>query len=793
MVDIESRDRDVDDFFNGTFRESFNALVTATTGPDVVTLTLTNAVSGNLTMQFSTGDFELDLSANGTIVLTEGTFNTPKTNWIFIPISTKVLTVSETGYPLNEEYIPVTFTFLADAAEILLDGAWVNQNWNDHLENTTERGHMSHMGEVLRLGTGYNSGIDPNGLDQDSNLSYFNDGAAITFKATGGVTYQMHRHVVNAFDTSGSDDIHVVNWNGDNYHSVSDLKDIIADSTGASLSNKYFNVFFFEVGNKTGEYSPFMAMLPSGSYVSQTSAENDVDGHDNLSMPREFILDSTVGVPICRMTMRWSGGLSTLTHISTTDLRFGGLVAAGGATGTTTTFADNQFNIFDEADITKVAMFDVGTNVPTSTTNTYQFPSAAGIIALTSQTDGTIDHTTDLSNIGTNTHVQIDTHLALVNEHIDWTNATQNLLTSGNIQGADIKATSELQILSGADERLSISEANPVSTLEKYTFLNQRTGSITDWNFMTQDSDTTDDNYINIIGRGIDGIPPTTLERLRIGFNANDNTYRIGVFATGSGGPVLRDLWIGNSVDPDKIVISDNIEIHDLMKFVDNMGPFFGNDLDSSILFDSGSGHTLWTPNNGNILIGDLLTNVQYVEFTVTGEMSLVGGNGHIQDNKKWNFGTGDDISVYFDSEDLIINSENVTANDEVHFTNFDKYTFDNAVEISGDLTVADAKNIIFNTTIGTQIGTSTSQKLSFYGVTPIVQPTALTAQDTSITHIAPGTPDFAIQDLVDSGVGSTFGFATKDEGNTVLQVILNLQTRLAEAETKLQSLGILA
>lgn len=69
----------------------------------------------------------------------------------------------------------------------------------------------------------------------------------------------------------------------------------------------------------------------------------------------------------------------------------------------------------------------------------------------------------------------------------------------------------------------------------------------------------------------------------------------------------------------------------------------------------------------------------------------------------------------------------------------------------------------------------------------------SLTTQDTSITHTAPGTPDFSIQDLIDSGVGSTFGFATKDEGNTVLQVILNLQVRLVEVEARLEELGLVA
>lgn len=69
-------------------------------------------------------------------------------------------------------------------------------------------------------------------------------------------------------------------------------------------------------------------------------------------------------------------------------------------------------------------------------------------------------------------------------------------------------------------------------------------------------------------------------------------------------------------------------------------------------------------------------------------------------------------------------------------------------------------------------------------------QGAALTAQLTSITHTAPGTPDYALQNLVEN---SGFGFATADEGNTVLSVILNLQVRLAEVEARLEAAGIIA
>ena len=69
-------------------------------------------------------------------------------------------------------------------------------------------------------------------------------------------------------------------------------------------------------------------------------------------------------------------------------------------------------------------------------------------------------------------------------------------------------------------------------------------------------------------------------------------------------------------------------------------------------------------------------------------------------------------------------------------------------------------------------------------------QGAALTAQLTSITHTAPGTPDYAVQGLTST---TPFGFVTADEGNTVLSVILNLQVRLAQVEARLEALGLVA
>lgn len=83
-----------------------------------------------------------------------------------------------------------------------------------------------------------------------------------------------------------------------------------------------------------------------------------------------------------------------------------------------------------------------------------------------------------------------------------------------------------------------------------------------------------------------------------------------------------------------------------------------------------------------------------------------------------------------------------------------------------GNLTIADASNIILNTTTGTKIGTATTQKLGFFNATPVIKPAALTAADASTVDGTYGAEEAA--------------------------VINNLRTRLNELESRLQALGLL-
>lgn len=75
-------------------------------------------------------------------------------------------------------------------------------------------------------------------------------------------------------------------------------------------------------------------------------------------------------------------------------------------------------------------------------------------------------------------------------------------------------------------------------------------------------------------------------------------------------------------------------------------------------------------------------------------------------------------------------------------------------------ITIGDAVDIVLNTTTGTKIGTSTSQKLSLWNATPIVQPTTAVA---SATYASPGA-------------GSTVKTDDTFDGYTLQQVVKALR-----------------
>ena len=404
----------LNNFFNGTIDESFNAFVTSDGA--IVTMSLTGACSDNLTMNFTDGKTFLDVSPAATIVLTAGSDASPTENFISIPFSTKVLTKSTSDWP-TEQHIRIGYFFVPSAGFVQTNGVYINQNWNEDKQGCDGQGDDSHIGERFRrLGASYFTGVDGSGTD-----GYLTPTALNTrLSSTSGIVYQKYAHLISSFDTIDGNMILVKNWSGDAFHDTNNLFDITADSTGASIgNNKYFNLTIWKVANKTNQFVPTIINLPSGFYNSQSDAENDVSGFDDFTMPAEFNTESSTGFLVARVTIKMKTA-GTWVVTKTVDLRgTSPQTASGTAAGIQVNFSDNQFTVFDESDVTKIMAFDVGTNIATGNTRTLQVPNADGILALTAQTDGTINASdVTAGTFGTGNYI-IDSKLAVGGTKLD--------------------------------------------------------------------------------------------------------------------------------------------------------------------------------------------------------------------------------------------------------------------------------------------------------------------------------------------------------------------------------------
>jgi len=302
--------------YNGTFREDFSLKITS--NGTVITGTLTpRGTNLNMTMIFSDGfsTFVTD-PAGATVTLTAGTSTNPQSNYLYVPIGTKLLTNSTAGFPFeSEEHIRVAIVEVQTALNVQEWGALRNQNWNEGLQEGGGQGHLSHVTEKLRLFEAqWADGVAPTTTVTGAGPS------DIFFRNTSGHVYQLHRQTFPALDIEDAGTaMRVVNDFTTPYDTTSNLSTLLATSGGVSMSGTRFSFIVWGVNNSATEPNYLMLNLPSGTYGSDAAAIADALSYDDYSIPSKF---AGVGFLIARITLSHSAsGGGTWTLVQQEDLR----------------------------------------------------------------------------------------------------------------------------------------------------------------------------------------------------------------------------------------------------------------------------------------------------------------------------------------------------------------------------------------------------------------------------------------------------------------------------------------
>jgi hypothetical protein len=323
--------RSIEDTFNeawdGSARETFDFLVTSDGA--IVTGTLTNVDTAlDLTLFFSDGYYTFDTTPGATIALTAGTDSNPATNYVYIPKSTKALTISTSGWPA-EEYCQIALLEVQSAASVQSEGgAERNQNINNHIKYEGDNGHIVHIGDwIRRQNATWESGTE-------SSLTGVSTNGYI--QVTGGSVSQAHIQAVDSFSMP-TRDIIIRNDNVTPNRRTNNLNTITAYSTGTSWNNEWSKVVVWGIANKSGEADFYKLNLPSAGYNSEANAIADALNYADYTIPSEF---KGSGFLVGAFVIRISGG--TVTYNGGTayqDLRGtvpNNIAGGGGGSGVTT-------------------------------------------------------------------------------------------------------------------------------------------------------------------------------------------------------------------------------------------------------------------------------------------------------------------------------------------------------------------------------------------------------------------------------------------------------------------------
>lgn len=340
--------------WDGSIREGFDFTVSST-GTVVTGLLENKDNTRNLTLMFSDGFTMFDTTTTpSTETLTPGTDSVPTTNYVYIPILTKALTVNTTGFPLTE-HCKVAQLEVQSAATVLTEGgAERNQNINDHLKTVGNNGHLLHIAERVRqLNAEHDNGTEGSLTGTPTN-GYI--------QVTSGGVWQMHNQTVNSFSMPTRNIIIVNDFTTANLR-TNNLNSISAYSDGNTWNNQWSKVIIWGIANKSGEPNFIKLNLPSNGYNSEAAAIADSLNYANYTIPKKY---KGVGFLIAAFSVRISGG--TITYNGGTayqDLRGfvpNNIAGGGGASGVTSFLGLTDTPISYVGEALKIPQVNIGEN-----------------------------------------------------------------------------------------------------------------------------------------------------------------------------------------------------------------------------------------------------------------------------------------------------------------------------------------------------------------------------------------------------------------------------------------------
>jgi len=316
-------------FWNCTFREKFDFRVSESGGVITGTLSPSNG-HPNMTMKFSDGLTTLDTDPALTIILTAGTDINPQFNYVYIPQSTKVLTLSTSEFPTTEPFIYIAKLYLQSATTTGTYDALINQNINNEIQGSdVDQGFLSILAETVRYGIGakWRTGVEGSCTIVDASTP-----DDVFISTTAGVIRQMHDQSFLAKNTQTGDVLRIVNHPTTPYIPVSNLNTQLLDASGNSINSTSLSIVVWGAANKTGETSHLMANLPTSTYsfISPDDAVEDGSNYSVYDIPSQF---QGTGFLIARFTYTYKNDVWVLYDTENLRGKVPNTIAGGGGGG----------------------------------------------------------------------------------------------------------------------------------------------------------------------------------------------------------------------------------------------------------------------------------------------------------------------------------------------------------------------------------------------------------------------------------------------------------------------------